>query len=95
MSELTLEALATRLTELERKVASFLPAETDPPGTTGDEQADDADSVARWLAAFDAIPPLQMTPAEEAEWRADRDARKVADAQRIDRLAARLSGAPE
>ena len=47
------------------------------------------------LAAFDAIPPLQMTAAEEAEWRAARDARKVADAERIDRLAARLSGTPE
>jgi hypothetical protein len=89
--ELTLEALATRVADLERKVAGLLP-DPDPPGTTGDEQADDAESVARWLAAFDAIPPLQMTPAEEAAWRADRDARRAADATRIDRIADRLSG---
>src|SRR5262249_32148972 len=89
--ELTLEALASRVADLERKVASLLP-DDDPPGTTGDEQADDANSVARWLAAFDAIPPLQMTPAEEAEWRGARDERRVADAERTDRVAARLSG---
>ena len=37
-------------------------------GTTGDEQADDPESIARWLAKFDAIPRLEMTPEEEAEW---------------------------
>jgi len=49
-------------------------------GTTGDEQADDPESIARWIAAFDAIPPLEMTPEEEAEWQAAREARKVLDA---------------
>jgi len=45
--------------------------------TTGDEQADDPESIARWLAAFDAIPPLEMTPDEEAEWRAAREAQRA------------------
>jgi hypothetical protein len=30
----------------------------DPPGTTEDEQADDPESITRWLAVFDAIPPV-------------------------------------
>jgi hypothetical protein len=38
----------------------------------GDEQSDDPDAVAAWLAAFDAIPPLRMTADEEAAWLADR-----------------------
>ncbi|HEY3968787.1 MAG TPA: hypothetical protein VGM05_29835 [Planctomycetaceae bacterium] len=37
-------------------------------GMTEDEQGEDAESIARWIAAFDALPPLQMTPEEEAIW---------------------------
>ena len=35
-------------------------------GMTEDEQADDPDSIARWIAACDAIPPLDMSPEDEA-----------------------------
>ncbi len=69
MMQLTLEVLTERLEALERKVAEL----TTPairPGTVGDEQSDDPQAVARWVAAFDAIPPLQMTPEEEAASRA-------------------------
>jgi hypothetical protein len=65
----------------------------DPPGTIGDEQADDSESVARWLAAFNAIPPLAMSPEEEAAWRAARAEQKRIDTARIERLAAGFSGA--
>ena len=41
-------------------------------GMTEGEQADDAESIARWIAAFDGIPPLEMTPDEEAAWRGTR-----------------------
>ena len=40
---------------------------------TEEEQGDDPESIARWIAEFDAIPPLQMTPEEGADmnaWRA-------------------------
>ena len=70
MTQLTLEAVAERLESLERKVAEFVHPGDDPPGTVGDEQSDDPQAVARWVAAFDAIPPLQMTPEEEAASRA-------------------------
>jgi hypothetical protein len=45
-------------------------------GMTEEAQGDDPESIARWLAAFDAIPPLVMTPAEEAEWQAARQAQR-------------------
>jgi hypothetical protein len=41
----------------------------------GDGQADDPESIAKWLAEFDAIPPWQLTPEEEAEWQAAKDRR--------------------
>jgi predicted RNase H-like HicB family nuclease len=62
----------------------------DPPGTGGDEQSDDPEAVSRWIEAFEAIPPLQMSAAEEAEWRATRTSRKCADLQSIEQLAASL-----
>ncbi len=57
------------------RLAQLLPAD-DPPGTAGDPQSDDPEAVARWIAEFDAIPPLQMTPAEEADWRSARETKK-------------------
>ncbi|MFM9961723.1 MAG: hypothetical protein ACKV2Q_10905 [Planctomycetaceae bacterium] len=41
-------------------------------GLTEDEQADDPESIAKWIARMDAIPPLEMSPEDEAamwEWR--------------------------
>jgi predicted DNA-binding antitoxin AbrB/MazE fold protein len=42
-------------------------------GMTEEEQGDDPESIRRWIEEFDAIPPLPMSPEEEAElivWRA-------------------------
>ena len=33
---------------------------------TEEEQGDDLESIAHWIADCDAIPPLEMTPEEEA-----------------------------
>ncbi len=41
-----------------------------------DEQPDDPETIARWLAEFEAIPPLEMTAEEEAEWQAARKAQR-------------------
>jgi hypothetical protein len=41
-------------------------------GMTEEEQGDDPESIARWVADFDALPPLVLSPAEEADlaaWR--------------------------
>jgi hypothetical protein len=50
-----------------------------------DAQADDPESIARWIAEFDAIPPLQMTPAEEAQWQAARNAQRELERVKLDR----------
>ena len=33
-------------------------------------ESNDPKAIARWVAEFQAIPPLQMTAAEEEEWQA-------------------------
>lgn len=56
-----------------------LVAPADPSQVTGmtdEEQPDDPETIARWIAEFDAIPPIQMTPEEEAQWQAARKAQK-------------------
>lgn len=73
--------------------ASVLQNDNDPPGTTGDPQHNDPESIARWIAAADAIPPVQMTPEEEADWQAARAEQKRLDTESHDRLAASLPGA--
>ena len=67
-------------------------ASTDDDGGSGDEQHDDPESVARWLAAVDAIPPFEMSPAEEAEWIAARQAQNDFEKSQFDKRAARIEG---
>ena len=41
-------------------------------GMTEEEQGDDPESIAKWIARMDAIPPLEMSLEDEAamwEWR--------------------------
>ena len=59
-------------------------------GTTGDEQADDPESIAKWIASFDAIPPLEMTREEEAEWQAALEARKAFEVANFEERARRI-----
>ncbi|HYV35361.1 MAG TPA: antitoxin family protein [Gemmataceae bacterium] len=47
----------------------------DQPGVHAmneDNQGDDPQAIARWIAEFDSIPPLQMTQEEELQWQAAR-----------------------
>jgi hypothetical protein len=46
-------------------------------GMSEEEQADDPESVARWIAALEAIPPLHMTAEEEAAWRTERQEQRA------------------
>ena len=62
----------------------------EPFGMTDDEQSDDPEAIACWIAEFNAIPPLQMTPAEEAEWQAARKAQKELDLAKFEERAQRL-----
>jgi hypothetical protein len=62
---------------------------------TEDRQQDDPESVARWIAAFDAIPPLQMTSEEEAEWQAARAAQRAFEKRAFFDRAEELRGMSE
>ena len=59
------------------------PVAPESVGMTEEEQGDDPESIARWIAAFDAIPPLQMTPEEEADWQAARQAQREFEKSRF------------
>ncbi len=59
-------------------------------GLAEDEQGDNPESIARWIAAFDAIPPLEMTPEEEVAWRAAREANKAYEMATFDERARRI-----
>lgn len=91
VNELTLESLARRLERLEHQVSRLMPVDMDPPGTCGDEQADDPEAINRWLATFDAIPPATMTIEEETAWQDARTDQKQIDAAAISRLVDDLS----
>ena len=44
-------------------------------------ESNDPETIARWIAEFQAIPPLQLTAAEEAEWQAARQAQREFELQ--------------
>ncbi len=46
------------------------------PNYQDEDWATDPESIAAWIAEFEAIPPLEMTPEEEAEWQAARKAQR-------------------
>jgi hypothetical protein len=62
----------------------------EPAATTGDEQADDPESIAQWLAAFDSILPVELTAEEEAEWRAALAAQKAFEISKFEERARRI-----
>jgi len=64
-------------------------------GITEEEQGDDAESIARWIAAFEAIPPLAMSPDEESAWQGARTARKEFEVAEFERRAEALRRACE
>ncbi len=59
-------------------------------GMTEDEQGDSPEAIQNWLKAFDAIPPMTLTPEEEAAWLADRKAQREFELAASERRAERL-----
>src|SRR5687767_4303417 len=57
-----------------------------------DDQADDSESIARWIAEFDAIPALEMSAAEERQWQSARDEQRERDRSNIRRDLMDLEG---
>jgi hypothetical protein len=60
---------------------------TDP---NGDLLGDDPASIARWLAWFDSLEPLNFTPEEEEAWQAARRERRDWEKSRFDDRGDRL-----
>jgi hypothetical protein len=60
-------------------VDSVIPSAPDEPFRmlTEEEQGDDPESIVRWLAAYDALEPLILTPDDEARIRAARDEQRA------------------
>jgi hypothetical protein len=56
----------------------------------GDLLGDDDASIARWLAWFDTLEPLDFTPEEEAAWQAARRERRDWEKSRFNERAERL-----
>ncbi|MBL8865259.1 MAG: hypothetical protein KF873_00035 [Gemmataceae bacterium] len=44
------------------------PVDVELRGMTEEEQGDDPESIARWIAEMRSIPPIEVTPEEEADW---------------------------
>jgi hypothetical protein len=58
----------------------------------GDLLGDDPESIARWLAWFDSLEPLNFTPEDEAAWLAARQDRRDWEKSQFDNRADRLTG---
>jgi hypothetical protein len=56
---------------------------------------EDPESIARWIAEFDAIPPIEMTEQEEADWQAARQAQRVLEKATCSARAEKLQRALE
>ena len=46
---------------LEAETIDALEDDPDPPGTLGDEQRNDPESIARWIAEWQSIPAALMS----------------------------------
>ena len=50
-------------------------------------QSNDPVEIARWIAEFQAVPPLEMTEEEETEWQAARQAQREFELKAFDQRA--------
>lgn len=50
--------------------------ERDSIGISEEEQGDDPESIARWIAWLNSLKPFRMTEEEEARWKAGLEAQK-------------------
>ncbi len=67
--------------ELEIRPVSVNGSDVDVVGSN------DPAAIARWIAEFEAIPPLQMTAEDEAEWQAARRAQREFELRTFDQRA--------
>ena len=59
-------------------------------GMCEEDWQDTPEAIAAWLAWYDSLEPLEMSPAEEAEWLAARQAQKAFEKARFNEHAEKL-----
>ncbi len=64
--------------------------EAEAYGSREEDWQDTPEAIAAWLAWYDSLEPLEMTPAEEAEWPAARQAQKEFEKARFNEHAEKL-----
>ncbi len=65
-------------------------AKTQRPNYQDEDWPTDPESIAAWIAEAEAIPPLEMTKEEEAEWQAALQAQKDYELSQWEHRAAAL-----
>jgi hypothetical protein len=59
-------------------------------GMSDDEQDSSPEAIAKWIAEFDAIPPVQMTSEEYSRWQSIRNEQGNFELANFDENAAKL-----
>lgn len=62
-------------------------------GSDDDVESNDPAAIERWIAEFQAVPPLEMTAEEEAEWQAARQAQREFELKTFDQHADQIQKA--
>ena len=83
--------LIGRKVRVEAEPVDEIDDDPDPPGTLGDEQRNDPESIARWIAEWVSIPAAYMAPEEEADWLAYRKEQNVLNEAKMDALIKRIN----
>ena len=81
-----------RKVRVEAEPVDEIDDDPDPPGTEGDEQLNDPESIARWIAEMRAIPAAVMTAEEEADWHEYRKKQNILSEAKMDALIKSLNG---
>ena len=66
---------------------------TGNPLDNDDSQPNDAEAIARWIAEFQSIPPLELTAEAEADWAAARQTQREFELKTFDQRADQLQQA--
>jgi hypothetical protein len=69
-----------------------IPGQVETLGITEEQWPRTPEAMAAWLVWFDSIEPIEMTPVEEASWRAARESQKAYEIGKFEERAKRIEG---
>jgi hypothetical protein len=79
-----------RKVRVELEPLEFIDDDPDPPGTEGDPQHSDPDSIAGWIEEMRSIPAIVLTADEESGWHDYRARQQQMHEARMNELAERF-----